>query len=304
MAFVNSIKLFFSNWDKVLKLFLFYIVAFALTACLLIPTYIVFKDVFVEVFTDAGVKFSLSVIGANFGVNFHNFILALINCLILCFNSNAALSIYTVVVIYIILPFFLNLGKFVTCEMLYGYMSSKNKRGFFSALFKSLHKDLGYALLRSLYACVWYVGLTAAVFALGYINNVTFQTYYLVLCVFLTTVLIFTFVKVTLTAWAPSTIVFDCSVFGGFGRGLKVVSRRPAKTFFIAFCIMFFCIALCYIFYPFVILIPVIASLLCTFDMINFFTCQGMRYYINSDIILTPKRLEEVDSINKAKYIL
>lgn len=38
--------------------------------------------------------------------------------------------------------------------------------------------------------------------------------------------------------------------------------------------------------------------------MVAFFSSQGMRFYVDGDTILSPKKLEEVDKIEDAKYLL
>ena len=119
-------------------------------------------------------------------------------------------------------------------------------------------------------------------------------------------VVLFTLNKVTTAGWAPAVIVFGCSVFAGYVKGLKVVFRRLPRTLLVAFLIflVFFVITFIAGVYSLVVTVPIVASLLCMYDMTTFFTSHGMRFYVNNQIILTPKKLEEVDNINKAKYIL
>lgn len=56
--------------------------------------------------------------------------------------------------------------------------------------------------------------------------------------------------------------------------------------------------------YSIIIILPLISPLIHIFEMVMFFSSQGMRFYVDSDTILSPKRLEEVDKIEDAKYIL
>ena len=68
MTFLNSIKLFCSNWDKVLKLFLYYLFSLAITALLLLPVILAFKDVINENINSALVTSNyLTVFHSTFG---------------------------------------------------------------------------------------------------------------------------------------------------------------------------------------------------------------------------------------------
>jgi hypothetical protein len=57
-------------------------------------------------------------------------------------------------------------------------------------------------------------------------------------------------------------------------------------------------------FYVLSVLIPGMAIALIFFGMITFYISQGMRYYVSATQIMTPKKLEEVDNINKTASIL
>ena len=190
--------------------------------------------------------------------------------------------------------------------MLYGYMASKNKIGFFSAFFKTLNKSVLYSLCKTLYSLLFFALTTYLVFLLGMVENTYFQTYFLALCEIIILAVLFTLNKVTTACWAPASIVFGSSVAAAYIRGVKVVFRRFWKTLPVALIIflLFFLLTFIAGVYSLVITVPLVAVLLCMFDMTTFFTSQGMRFYVNKTTILTPKKLEEVDNINKAKYIL
>lgn len=307
MAFVNSIKLFCSNLDKVLKLFLYYLFVILVTVLLLLPVFFAFEEI---IKTNVQAVFSsteyLTVFHSAFGVYLHDVMLVISNAVIEAFSANAGLVVYAFLVLFLFLPFLFNVGKYVVCEMLYGYMANKSKVSFFSALVKTLNKSLLYALAKTCYDIIFMAVLSVSVFAVGLVESVNFQIYFLPLCEFLLLVFVFTFNKITTTGWAPAIIVFGASVAKGYIRGARVISRRFFKTFLvnIFLYILFFLFTYIVGIYSMVVTIPLITALLCTFDMTTFFTCQGMRYYINNKIIMTPKKLEEVDSFNKAKYII
>ena len=101
-------------------------------------------------------------------------------------------------------------------------------------------------------------------------------------------------------------IVYDVNVFKAFGIGQRAILRRGARVFSTAFVIYLLAIVLSLILgvYAIIIILPIALPFSHIFEMTAFFSSQGMRFYVDLDTILTPKKLEEVDKIEKAKFIL
>lgn len=307
MTFLNSIKLFGSNWDKVWKLFLYYLFVWGVTICLLLPVFFEFSNVIRENIQETTeVSSYLTIFHNSFGGYLNSIFVLIYTIFLECVAINVGLLVYGLIVVFLFMPFLLNIGKYAICEMLYGYMASKTKVGFFSAFFKTLNKSVLYSLCKTLYSLLFYALTTYLVFLVGLVENTYFQTYFLALCEIVLLAVLFTLNKVTTACWAPASIVFGCSVASAYIRGVKVVFRRFWRTLPVALVIflLFFFVTFIAGVYSLVITVPFVAVLLCMFDMVTFFTSQGMRYYINKSTILTPKKLEEVDNINRAKYIL
>ncbi len=307
MTFFNSLKLFGSNWDKVWKLFLYYIFVWGVTICLLLPVFFEFSEIIIQNIQESAIVENYQTIFDNsFGQYLNNFFVLVSTTFISCANLNLGQAIYGIIVLFIFMPFLLNIGKYAICEMLYGYMASKTKVGFFSALFKTLNKSTFYSLFKTLYSLIFLALTIYLVFLLGFVEDTFFQTYFLALCEIILLAVLFTLNKVTTACWAPACIIFGCSVAVAYIRGVKVVFRRFWKTLPVALVIFLLIFFVTFVagLYSLVITVPFAAILLCMFDMTTFFTSQGMRFYINKTTILTPKRLEEVDDINRAKYIL
>ena len=112
--------------------------------------------------------------------------------------------------------------------------------------------------------------------------------------------------KTIFSGWSPAIVVYDCNMFKGFKKGVKAVSRRFLKVFSTALMIMLISIAVTYLFGTFVfpIIFPLFVSFFYVFEMVMFYGSQGMRYYVDLDTILSPKRLEESDSFKKVKYLI
>ena len=53
-----------------------------------------------------------------------------------------------------------------------------------------------------------------------------------------------------------------------------------------------------------IVTIPATAFLFVVFQMVSFFSTQGMRFYVYPDMFISPKRFEEQDNIEKIKNLI
>lgn len=307
MVFINSFKLFGSNWKKALKFFLFYLFVWGLCFSLFLPVFFEFKNLIASNFAQAQTLDAFGgVFQGSLGANMQNLIITSFNTIADILNANLGLAIYGLIVVFIFLPFLINVGKYSFYEMLYFYMTSNNELGFFSALVKGLKKSLLFALVKTLYNLVFVAITLGGVYALALVENNFFVDYLLPIAEFVVLVIMFSINQINILGWIPALIVFDVNVFSGYRKGLKAVKRHfwailgTTTLFFV----IFWLLAVLFGVYSLALLIPVMSSILIVYNMVAFFTSQGMRFYINSKNILTPKKLEEVDNINKIASIL
>ena len=54
----------------------------------------------------------------------------------------------------------------------------------------------------------------------------------------------------------------------------------------------------------FLLLVPLGVYFVYIIDFVMFYGSQGMRYYVDADTIISPKRLEEVDKFKRCKDII
>ncbi|MCQ2565080.1 MAG: hypothetical protein MJ152_04420, partial [Clostridia bacterium] len=146
----------------------------------------------------------------------------------------------------------------------------------------------------------------AAVLGVALVEDPFFVKYFLPIVEFVLLVLLFTLNQIFVLGWSASIIVFDCGVCKAYRKGLKAAFRHFWKTFGIAalYFAMFWALVLIFGIYTMTILVPLATVLISVYDMTIFFTSQGMRFYVNKTQIMTPKKLEEVDNINKTAFIL
>ncbi len=305
MMFLNSLKLNFSNWKKTLKFFLYFLVVWGVCFTLILPCFFEFKTLIATNFQARDVRM-LGIFADGYGRGLQNVLSCCSESLVDSFQTNAPLASYGLIVAFVFLPFFINIGRYAYLEMLDNYMSSHNEIGFFSALVKSLKKSVPFALCKILHLIVFITIVLFSLYGLSLISNEGFVNYGLIIVALLLLTILFTFNHILVLGWASASIVFGCNVLSAYKKGLKAVCRHFWSIFNTTFLInlVFWAISFMGGVYVFLIMIPIGNCIFCLYDIVAFFTSQGMRFYISDTKIMTPKRLEEVDKISKTAFIL
>ena len=287
MMFKNSVKLLCANFDKVWKLLVYHILSFAVCFGLLS----IFYDFFVSAVNLAWTEANLAKVfasGTFYGYSVADVLLGITNAVwgffVTIFSKNVGIAVYFCFIIFYLLPFLMNIGKYVVNEMMYGFMSSAQKQSFTGTYLRTLKKSLQY---------------------LAKIQNDIFD-YILPLLFAIIPSILFAFKQTFNGGWAPAMIVFDVNVFKAFYLGNRAMLRRGARVFSTSFVFFLLSIVLSLILgvYAIIIILPIAFPFSDIFEMTAFFSSQGMRFYADYDTILTPKKLEEIDKIEDAKFIL
>ena len=305
--FFYSLKLFRSNWLKALKYLLFYFAIWGICFAMLLPLYFAFVTLIKTNFQQANLISAFSgVFKTSLGGGLYTIFTTCYSTFLDACNQNLGLVIYGLFVLFVVLPFLINVGKYTYSSMLYSYMTSKAKVGFFSACVKSLSQSTLYALAKTFYNLFFWVIVVVSTFGIGMISNQFFVSYFLPVVEVVLLVCLFTFNHLITLGWMSALIVFNCNIFSAFAKGLKAVRRHFWATFgtVVTCFFLFWVIVLIFGVYSLVVLVPILSAWLCTLNMVTFFSSQGMRFYYNETNILTPKKLEEVDNINKTAFIL
>lgn len=223
------------------------------------------------------------------------------------FTLHTLTAVYLTVLYVIVLPFFLSLSTLAVSEVLYGTMSSQTKYGFSASFIKKIGKSSVYAIFSTLITIpfasltLYALYLLLLLFANGSLSVIVLPFLMLVVAIG-----IYGF-KITLfSGWAPSIIVFNCGVFRGMGKGMIAVFRRFFKSFSTVAMILLISILFGNIFgfVSIILVLPILAMTVVIFRMVMFFGSQGMRYYVDPDTILCPKKLEETDKFKRVKNII
>lgn len=308
MMFKNSTKLLLANFDKVWKLLVYHILCFAFCFALLSIFYNFFVEKIVLAWQDAnlsGVFASGTFYGYSVSNVLHGIVNAIINFFTSIFEENIGIGIYFILIIFYLLPFLMNVGKYVVDEMIYGFMSSAQKQSFTGTFLRTLGKSTQFAAIKTLYAIPFNALIFFSLYCLSRVQNEIFD-YIMPLAIAIIPAIFFAFKQTFNAGWAPAMVVFDVNVFKAFTIGNRAMFRRGIRVFSTSFVICLLAIVLSLILglYSLIIILPIILPFSDIFEMTAFFSSQGMRFYADYDTILTPKKLEEVDKIENAKFIL
>lgn len=307
MMFKNSIKLLCANFDKVWKLLVYHILSIGICAGLLAIFHNFYFDAITLAYEEAGVA-EIFKTGTLYGSTIANALITTVDFVVMFFRgifTNIGLGIYFCVIVFYLFPLLLNTGKVVACEMMYGYMSSCRKQSFTGTFLKTLKTSMAYSSLKSLYVIPFNAIIVLSMWGLTRIDNQVFD-YFMPFLFVIVPALCMAFKETFNAGWAPAKVVYNQNIFKSYSIGMTAVLRRGAKVFSTTFMIYLLSIVLSVVLglYSIIIILPIVTPLMHIFEMVAFFSSQGMRFYVDNDTILSPKKLEEVDTIEKTKYLL
>lgn len=312
MMFRNSVKLLFSNFATVWKLLLYYLIITLIGVGLVAPVFSSVVEVFrshnfFEVLVDLLTTFNLGTNILSIFASFGTVISTLVACILDYFVIHTWLAVYLTFLFVILLPFLYELGGIAAGEILYGYMSSQAQVNFTGRIFSSVRKSFKYILAKLLIATpinILIFFLIYKVFALTALGGTIKFAVPLIITVVLC--LLVTLRLVLFAGWLPALIVNDCGVWSAFARGIRAVGRRFFRTFstMLVFVLLNICIDVLFGSIAFLLLVPLGVYFVYIIDFVMFYGSQGMRYYVDADTIISPKRLEEVDRFKRCKDII
>ena len=312
MMFKNSMKLLTANFATVWKLILYYILVSGIVVGLIYPVYGTLYEglnvngavtSLVECITSLNVASNLFVLLETLFVS----LIGIFDALILMFSTHTFVAIYITFIVLYFFPFLLGLADFPIQETLYGYMSSLTKYGFMHSYIRKFGKSALFQLFKNLIMLPVNVLLIYIFIQTLKISTLNGVIIYFTPFITVIVMCVLAGLKRTFFAgWIPACVVYDCNMFSGLIKGFKAVFRRFWKTFSTALILLLCIFAINYLFgfFAFLITIPISIMVLNIFEMVMFYGSQGMRYYVDLDTIVSPKKLEEKDTFNKVKNII
>lgn len=312
MMFKNSVKLLIANFSTVWKLILYYLVVIGITIGLVAP----FFGLLGAEFNGAGTLDRLGELLTTFNVsvNFIGFVtelnlilVSILNIFLTLFVTHTWVAIYLTLLITYIVPVLFGLVDLPVGQTLFGYMSSLTKYNFVGSYVSMLGRSIRFQLFKNLVYLP--LNILIGVIFIATLKLTTIgglMVYFLPVIMILALLILISLKRTIFSGWMPAIVVYDCNMFVALGKGTKAVFKRFFRILSTALIISLLVFVLTYILgtYALLIVIPISMMLFYVFEMVVFYSSQGMRFYVDLDTIVKPKLLEECDSFKKVKDII
>ena len=312
MIFWNTLKLTFNNFANVWKLLLYRIICvlcvFGLTTVIAWPiiNVLIKNNFFVNsqtLFEDLLFNLNLEKFFVRVDDVVKNFVDIVAES---GYMTQTVLCIIANVIMFSFLDGYAQIAVSNSCN---GYMSSLTKYAFTNSYVSNFGKSTIYNLT-SLIAVVplnLLIGVGVYLFASNLYANL--GVFAVILAIFLL-ILLSALKKAIYSCWKPAIIVHNKSVFASLKKSIEVVFNNFFQTIS-TYLVLVVCAFILNLFaftftagvgmlitLPFTTLMFVIA------DQVTFYEAMGMRYYVDNERIIAPKKLEQKDKIAKVKYII
>lgn len=223
------------------------------------------------------------------------------------FATYPVIFIYILALFFVILPYLWHLSDMPASEEVFGFMSSQTKYGFTSSFIRNLNRANAYSLALTLILipvnCIFVLGVVA-VLALGSIGGV--WTILAPALFFVWAIIFFSLRTTFLSSWQSAITTTNAKTFAGLRKSLRAVLRDFLRIWSnsIVFITIFVLLSILTSLIGFAILLPLYCFVITVFSMVVFFDHRGMRYYVDFNKIITPKKLEQTDKLSKLKHII
>lgn len=312
MIFKNSVKLLISNFSTVWKILLYKIIVVVVTIGLFcvslgylntLPLFRTFSDSLISFFTTCSFFSSLSTT-----LNSCYYVLQLfvqfIEEFVLIFPFLVA---YLVLLFFFLLPYLWHLSDIPTSETLFGFMTSQAKFGFTSSFIRNILVSNNYSWTFTILILPFNVIFMCLI--AGFVTLAKFGGIVLLLVPFLILLLCLAYYSLRtalLSGWASAITTTNSNTFSGLQKCFSAISRRFLKVFSTSLVYVFLFITLFAVagFLGLAIMLPLYSFIVAILGMVIFFENQGMRYYVDIDTIINPKRLEQTEKLKKLKYFI
>ena len=317
MLYKNSLKLIFSNFSLVWKILLWVLIATSLCLglCYLVALpvinllnttgwFLLLRTSYEEFIA----SYSLTGLVQNLGEVIEVFVKIL--------SVNLSRIWFSIVLFCILITF---VFSFVSgfcfmpmCGALYHSMSSNTKTSFMDNFIVYFKKNLKYSLFNLL------VNLPLRLLCLYLVckiivwsNVLSDDLLFLAPSVACLVYVLLNSARITLTSgWVPAQVAMNMGVFSAFIDGVKSAKRRLINTYSnavgllisIVFINMFSLI--CTFGIGLIISIPFTCVWYATFGMTSYYSSSGLKFYVDSYNIISPKKRELSENVSSLKYFI
>lgn len=220
-------------------------------------------------------------------------------------------AIIALAMVFVLGEFLAGLAEIPTKECLYGYMGSWSRFGFMGCFIKNLGKSVKFALTKLLVVLPYDLIMVAGLGALLYVFKLgTMWSLFVPFFMILALILFITIRIVLFGGWACSIVSQNKKVFQGLRAGVHAYLKAFGKVFSVGLVVVLLCVAANFLAIMLtasvglVLTLPLSLLFMFTFTMVAYFYTNGLRFYIDKNNIVSPRKIEDFESMNVLKDII
>ena len=214
---------------------------------------------------------------------------------------------YLVFLLFVLLPYLWHLSDFAVSEELYGFISSQSKTGFTRSLIRHLGTSSKYSIMLTIILFFLNIIVGCVIVGLILLSNTSAVVHIAIaFLILLVTTLYLSLRMTTLSSWASAITTTGCGVLQGLKKSLKSCKLRFFSYWSNAIFIVLLAVVLVMItnLWGLIVISPLYCLLISIYGIIQYFESNGLRYYVDFDTIISPKKFEQTDKLKKLKNII
>lgn len=307
-----SFKLLLGNFSNVWKLLLYRIICLL---CVLGLTTVVFWPIINTLIKENFfVNVQSAFEGLLFNLNIENLFVSADSviknfCEIISNNGYVVQTILCAVMLVILFVFLEGYGKFAVHEGVNGYMSSLTKYSFAN----SYVANFGRATLYSLASLVTIVPINLVIWVGTYLLASSLYSkigVFAIILAFLVAIVLLSAKNAFFSGWKTASIVHNSDTFVSLKKGVVATKKRYFRGLSNYLILVIIAMALNLLAVTLtagvglLITMPITTLLFIIANQVNYFEAMGMRFYVDNDHIISPKKLEQQDDFAKVKHLI
>lgn len=316
MILTDTIKLSLNNGNLIWKIMLYVVFGglliggLAVVCCYGLVNELINAGIFAEI----SALFSNSFFNLHINdimINISEVIYAMGDILVANAMQVLPLLILLFVIVGVLGSFVFNLMHIPTTECIYGYMGSFSRLGFSGCFIKHIKLSIKYALARTLVVLPYNIIMLGAIlgsmklYGLGGLWGILAS-----FVVILVIVILYSIRNVLFGNWATSIVVQRCGVWVGLRDSVKDNMKvfKNILPMSMAFVLIVVALNMAGIMFTagvgLFLTIPCGILMMFVFNNMMYFYGNGLRFYIDKDTIVSPRKIENYESISSLKDII
>lgn len=208
--------------------------------------------------------------------------------------------------------FLLGLSEMAVADCLYCYMGSNTKIGFMNCFVKNIVKSIKLQLAKLAVVLPFNIIILTSVLACFLLFSVgnfwlSFFTPFIIILVFS---LLFALKNTIFCSWVPSIVAKNWGIWYALKESVRDVAKNFGKIYGRQFVLVIGMVALVIASIiltasvALVLVVPAIVLFLSIMNMVIYFYINGLKFYVDTDEIITSKKREDWENINSLKDVI